>query len=178
MARQKKRIIVEGVDGSGKTTLVDALIDRIGNMKLVRNVHGPDQDFDTWWKQILLAPPDGQTPIHDRFFYSELVYGPVIRGTINADLNLVLDIQKLLANEALLIYARPDIRRLELGAKVNEQMEGVHERFIQLLELYDQTMAIEAVHFGNRFVQYVWYRDNELERVEGIVRRYIAGGLS
>jgi thymidylate kinase len=175
---ENKRIIVEGMDGSGKTTLIQALIDRIPGLEVVRNEKGPEQNFNNWWYYQLARRTPWRTPIHDRFFYSELVYGPVLRGSVSARGDVIQQVQSILRTSALLIYARPDENQLRQGLSTNPQMEGVSDRFTQLLKLYDLTMDEEADWFGDRFVWYVWHRDNlELERVEGITRSYLAGAI-
>lgn len=177
MARQIHRVIVEGMDGSGKTVLVNHLTRCFPELERIVNEKGPDQDFSIWWPEILDKEQDGSTPIHDRFFYSELVYGPIIRGHINAEPNLITNVLWFLRAGSLLIYARPHTDYLKKGIEANKQMEGVTEKTQQLLELYDQLMAAEKDWYKNRFFHYVWHRDGELDRVTEIVRGYLAGEL-
>ena len=177
MTRQANRIIVEGMDGSGKSTLIKHLMETFPNLDLIINEKGPEQNFSKWLPAAFDREESPQVPIHDRFFYSELVYGPILRGRINMEPLLMENGLWFLRNLSLLIYARPHSDKLRQGVQSKEQMEGVHERFIQLLELYDQLMAAEKSWYGARFVQYVWHRDDELKRVEGIVRSYLAGEI-
>jgi hypothetical protein len=175
--RQKYRVIVEGMDGSGKTTLIGQLRGLNHRLELVRNPLDDKQDFNAWWPMEMDRTNTAVVPIHDRFFYSELVYGPIIRGRINAENILVQNVLWALRSNSLLIYARPSTDILREGIQTNSHMEGVKERFVSLLELYDQLMGAEQVWYGNRFVHYVWNRENELERVDGIVRSYMNGEL-
>jgi len=178
MDRQIKRIIIEGMDGAGKTTLANHILSDVGpNLELVVNKEGPERNFNLWWPEEFDRWSNKPVPLHDRFFYSELVYGPVLRGRITADSQLVANGMWFLRSSALLIYARPHTNRLRESIKDKEQMEGVHDRFIQLLEAYDQLMEVEKGWYGNRFVHYVWHRDDELQRVERIARRYLAGEI-
>lgn len=177
MARQVHRIIVEGMDGSGKTTLVKNLNATFPNLEIIVNEKHGKQDFNTWWPKVLEQEQKGFTPLHDRFFYSELIYGPIIRGRINAESILISNVMWFLRAGSLLIYARPDSDRLRESSQANPQMEGVHDKFNELLELYDQLMAQEKEWFKNRFIHYVWHRPSEFEHVTELVRAYLNGGL-
>lgn len=173
--RQTTRIIVEGMDGSGKTTLINKLMKEFPGLELVVNTLGPDQDFNSWWPQEFDRLPDAPVPIHDRFFYSELVYGPVIRKSILAAPELVDNGLWFLRNTALLIYARPHSDSLREAVTVKDQMAGVHEYFDSLLSLYDNLMAVELEWYGKRFVQYDWANEAALSQ---LVRGYLNGEMS
>src|SRR6185503_18246644 len=151
------------MDGSGKTTLIDRLRYDFDELVLVRNPLDDKQDFVTWWPQELDREPSKIVPIHDRFFYSEIVYGPVIRGKINAPQALVDNAALFLRHTALLIYARPhsDIIRQIVMDDDRVDMDGVKEHFDDLLGLYDNVMAVEKEWFKKRFVRYDWNNEND-----------------
>lgn len=174
MTRQLKRIIIEGMDGSGKTHLIDYLMMHVPNLEVIVNEKGPEQDFNHWWPDQLDRPVDILVPLHDRFFYSELVYGPLLRGHINAQPVLVQNGLWFLRSTALLIYCRPDSEKLREGVQVEQQMEGVTDKFNELLKLYDELMDAEKRWYGPRFIHYVWHRENEFNRVEQLVKEYLA----
>jgi len=144
-------------------------------LELIRNELGPEQDFSVWWPQQMDREESDIIPIHDRFFYSELVYGPVLRGRITAEPPLINNILWFLRTSALLIYVRPTTDELRLGIKTKDQMEGVEDRFIQLVELYDEVMSSEMNWYGKRFIHYKW-NSNILELFE-IVRGYLKGDI-
>jgi thymidylate kinase len=160
------------MDGSGKTTLINSLMKDFPQLELVRNDLGPEQDFDTWWPQQMDREQSDTIPIHDRFFYSELIYGPVIRGKINANPDMIQTMAWFLRLSGLLIYARPTTDQLRQGIKVQEQMEGVHDRFTELLELYDSVMSAEMNWYSNRFIHYTWEMD------EYQFKEHVSGYLS
>lgn len=169
------RIIVEGPDGAGKTSLISYLEDRFNCTKIV-NQKGPDQNLEWWWPEtVSMRTP--HTPLHDRFFYSEMVYGPVIRGYIAVPEDLVNAIRAGLRQEALLIYARPSRETLELGVQQHSQMKGVTEKLTELVEAYDRVMSVEKLHYGYRFYTYDWTRNYEPQQVVKHVQRYLAGEL-
>jgi thymidylate kinase len=174
LARQELRIIVEGMDGSGKSRLIQSLMDEFPELELIRNDLGPEQSFDYWWGLQLDREMSSRIPIHDRFFYSELVYGPILRGKINAHPNMVSNALWFLRLSAMLIYARPTTDRLRQGIKVEAQMEGVEDRFTDLLGLYDELMSAEMPWYSQRFIHYTWENSSE---VTEHVSRYLNGEL-
>lgn len=176
--RQEHRIIVEGVDGSGKTTLISKLCYDFDNLFVVKNPLDDKQDFITWWPQEVDRKPSLTVPIHDRFFFSEIVYGPVLRGKINAPETLVTNIAFFLRNTALLIYCRPHSEILHKTVESNPQMAGVKENLDVLSDVYDKVMSIEKSWFRDRFIRYDWNNENSYEVVEEKVTRYLAGELS
>lgn len=169
------RIIVEGPDGGGKTTLVKYLAEAF-DFKIVVNEKGPDQNLEWWWPETLFMN-ENKVPIHDRFFYSELVYGPIIRGRLAVPDHLINSVRSHLQKDALLIYARPDRSALELGVRVEKQMEGVAQKFTELVEAYDHLMQIESWHYGTRFYTYRWTNILEPQTVVEFVKRYVRGEL-
>jgi len=73
-------IIVEGCDNSGKTTLAKKFAKglKLGYVKSP----GPDANYDWWMKELTLPPDKLAYSVYDRFYYSELVYGPILREGI------------------------------------------------------------------------------------------------
>lgn len=78
-------IIVEGPDGAGKTTLVKKLQHQFDSddktFKLVHfgRIDDPSKYFDLYFKTIKDAEGVDVT-VFDRSWYSDRVYGPVMRG--------------------------------------------------------------------------------------------------
>lgn len=176
------RIIVEGPDNSGKTTLISKLCNTmIGKILYgpVVNTAGPNADFDKFWLEQLPVSgvPFGLMPIHDRFFYSELVYGPVIRGSIRGKGSTLLKVLNELRYDALLIYARPPLHVMTDTLGDREQMAGVRERMVDLVEEYDGVMTQELPHYGARFLPYDFTNLEAAEAVSKTVRRYLDGEL-
>jgi len=171
-----KRIIVEGMDATGKTTLINELVSRFHNLEIIVNERGPEQNFNYWLPAILWdRDPTGLIPIHDRFFYSELVYGKVLRGHTNIALSIEGVVRDTIREQALLIYSRPpvDIIRSSLGDN-REQMNGVRETWSELLSEYDRVMAVEQDYYKERYVIWNWYMDSS-EDIAKKVERYLDG---
>lgn len=158
-----KRIILEGMDSSGKTTLIKTITDNFHFLVPVVNELGPEQDFNAWlslqiWDSGLDAP---HVPIHDRFFYSEIVYGQVLRHSVNIDRHIRVTVAEHLRQNAFLIYCRPSTHMMWKTLNNNVQMKGVQDNFAALLGDYDLTMTEEQQLYGDdRFVRYDWTGDS------------------
>lgn len=99
-------IICEGPDNSGKTTLANELAERFG-LEYCKS-RGPGTNYD-WWMQILTDSPEALSEVVlDRFYFSELVYGIIVRGRIK------LDPQQREVVESLLTTAQPLVVRCKL----------------------------------------------------------------
>lgn len=173
-----KRVIVEGMDGTGKSTLVTHLWTEFTHLTPVVNKLGPDQDLFNWWLKHLVPNSLGLTPVYDRFFYSELVYGPIIRGHLKVTHEQVLFMYNQLREKALLIFARPSIEDILSVINNKEQMKGVEDHLHDLVLKYDEVMMQEADHYGRRFYVYDWRHENEPGRVTKFVRDYLSGALT
>ena len=154
MARQPHRIIVEGMDGSGKSTLIADLTHRFPKLEIVTRPQGIP--FNTWWPFEMERTSERPIPIHDRFFYSELVYGPILRGRIEVNTELLNTVVWFLRSVAMLIYVRPHSDTIRANCIGLPQMEGVLANFQQLLESYDKVMMAEIAWYGDRFYHYDW----------------------
>lgn len=143
-------IIVEGMDGTGKTTLVQQLAHRLGMKpkKFVKS-SGPDEDY----KQTLVnrtiseineleaASLEGRSinRLYDRFpLISEAVYGPILRGH-NCFGGLYYPLRsRLLALKTVIVYCRPYRSVIWSNIQQSSQMSGVLEYFDELLDAYDK----------------------------------------
>lgn len=171
--RQPYRIIVEGMDGSGKSTLIQQLEKDFPALEVVHRPVG--RTFDDWWPAEMDRSHLRPIPLHDRFFYSELVYGPVLRGKISANMELVNNVAWFLRSTALLIYTRPHSSTISDRIMVKFQMDGVLDHFTELLEAYDTTMMGERTWYGDRFCHYDWNTYEAYSLLLKQVRGYLSG---
>lgn len=89
--------IIEGADGSGKTSLAEMLSKQTGYPIIHRSQPKDEEEKARMFDEYLRLASSNKHAILDRCWYSEMVYGPVMRGT------------------SVLSY--PDMYRLETAAK-------------------------------------------------------------
>jgi thymidylate kinase len=82
-------VIIEGPDGSGKTTLAKKLEATFTNARIVHfSAPATKEDADNYWKvyaQMIEDAQENEVVIFDRSWYSDMVYGPVLRGRVEMD---------------------------------------------------------------------------------------------
>lgn len=176
--RPYARILIDGMDGSGKTTLTQNLVDLLGEQ--AHPVPGYNRDPDprksklqTWWMERLAENPVGKVVIHDRFFYPEFVYGLILRGRLDMSATTRDYVRGFLRDNAFLIYCRPPAQIIDRDSRVNDQMEGVHERSKDLLIAYDKLMIEEAPYYHERFMRYDWTEHGSIHQLMKRITRYI-----
>jgi hypothetical protein len=147
MTKNHKMIIVEGMDNTGKTTLIQRLIRETGRGYLSAMVSlGPSktilEQFHWVDKQIALAKMGGPLTVYDRFLpICDVIYGPIVRnGSLWGINHLIID-QLLKEVNPLIIYCRPSDSKVLGFEDGREQMEGVVENGQKLLDKYDVVIA-------------------------------------
>jgi hypothetical protein len=141
-------IILEGPDGSGKSTLAARLLKGTGCPTLLVKRSGPPGQVETLAMQADWLTAQGRSPLNiiaDRHpLISETIYAPVIRDVDPGwgQAQVFSYFEKIAARDrALIIYCRAPYERMLAGSKVEEQMEGVHARYKNLVTAYDGFMA-------------------------------------
>lgn len=165
------------MDGSGKSTLVRGLRTFLGKQGYFvpgyNRLSGFKPPMPVWWMDQLSYNPKDQIVVHDRFFYPELVYGPILRGEVSVQDSTISYVQNYIRDNAFLIYCRPSTMNIQLGIQVEKQMEGIADHFEELLLAYDKLMIEEAEHMGGRFAKYDWADDNALLRLVRHLTGYV-----
>lgn len=157
----ERRIIVEGPDGAGKTTLIKEIVERYGGR--VEPIAGFKNqgywtDYDQWL-DYHLAQENPPVSVHDRFFYSELVYAKALRGgKLALTPQRVANVKAHLRDHAFLIYCWLDYSMLVEQASKEEQMEGVIENLRAIYKGYSDLMGEEAGRYyvHSRYIAYNW----------------------
>ena len=144
-------IIVEGPDGAGKTTLIEKLKHQLDQddhkCEVVHfgKIDNPDEYFDIYRKEIRKHFPD-ETVIFDRSWYSDRVYGPVMRNTIemSKDQAQLLDLDVFTYGGGMIIYCDAPLE--VLWARCRERGETYIETPEQLdaLKMMYQLIMKEA----------------------------------
>lgn len=136
-------IILEGMDGSGKTHLAAALTKDLGLPMAERassSIGGPIADLFDWVNRDIDCLHTRPLSIYDRHpLISEFIYGPVVRGTID-DRFLRMWFQRRLhkwRDNAFVVFCDPGDEAMgrNLAEDIN-QMPGVAENFNRLACAY------------------------------------------
>lgn len=133
-------IIIEGMDNSGKTTLVNYLASEIP-CEMMRSPGPNTPEFLASWVMIMIQRQASLPVLFDRFpVISEAVYGTVLRGKNALDLYGDRTFTVILkALHPLIIYCRPPFDRI-LDFEGRDQMVGVKEKALILVDKYDYLM--------------------------------------
>ena len=152
-------IIVEGVDGSGKTTLALELA-KARRMVLMKNCIRPEDAKEIMgWMQLLRQFQPNNRLIVDRVpVVSEIVYGETMRE--KALIKRRDTFITLLALAPTIIYCRPSLENIEAYALRNDQMDGVLDKLPELVAAYDDLMDRLENHLDLRVIRYDWTADS------------------
>ena len=147
-------VIIEGPDGSGKTSLANRLRKDLSSPCLFLRSNGaPTRVEDLaqiihWINALPLYVP----LITDRNpLISEYVYGPILRGKCMH--KWTLEQMANWSKRALVIYCRPSWSALAQALRREIQLEGVIENHRIIVEAYDKLMS----EFQTRGVEVVPY---------------------
>jgi hypothetical protein len=141
-----RHVIVEGCDGSGKSTLVDLLVNKRAMTPAIKastSLGGPVPNLAEW----VLAQEDTMnhrtTPplVYDRHpVISELIYGPIIRGHLVSpefDNRLWMSERLLfIEKHCLVVWCITNLENLTRNARNREDMPGVKENLAIIDEAY------------------------------------------
>lgn len=132
-------LILEGVDGAGKSTLASEL-EKEG-YKIVHRLYNPDYaDFSQAYEDLLLEI--SEPTVLDRSFISEIVYGQVLRQHSRLSLealSYLLKIASMKMGKVLYCYAPSEVIRSRLKEPDNEH-ENVLRHLAQLIDAYKHLM--------------------------------------
>ena len=97
--------ILEGPDGSGKSTLADKIAKQSGYTLLHRTQPKSDEDKKRMMDEYLDGINSGKNCIFDRSWYSEMVYGPIMRDASVITYPQMYELERKLAKRgAVVIY--------------------------------------------------------------------------
>ena len=144
-------IIVEGPDGAGKTTLVRQLTHDVG-LQAATAVENRDRDLrknprERAYAGLAQAVGGGTVVVHDRFFWSELIYGKVLRGESQFSVVEQFRMMNLLKGmRCPIFFCLPPYEKTVPALKENPpQLEGWdQEKAYQIWELYQSAMQVAA----------------------------------
>ena len=137
-------IILEGADGSGKTSLATRIRKDLDEYTLFLKSSGPPSigqlaDVIGW----LASVPTRIPLVCDRLsVISEYVYGPIIRGKCLHGLTPEQIANWLRARPSLVIHCRPSYSALAAGVRKEVQMDGVILNHRHIIKGYDELMGL------------------------------------
>jgi len=156
------KIIILGMDNTGKTTLANYLNEKLGIVKIVSP--GPHITKLEMEANIYASMTNSHSLILERFcFFEEMVYGKVLRG--KSKFSFKDDIFKYIKEaKPLIIYCRPRLRKIrEWGNR--EQMEGVIDNSKKLLHQFDRVIKKCRWH-GLKVIRYDYTKgENWIKRL-------------
>jgi hypothetical protein len=144
-------IIVEGVDGSGKTTLIQQIREGVPrSFWMMKSSNRPRLkseilNLELWVQTGLRLKLN---LLFDRFpLISERIYGQVIRGRSLVSLDydqISKSLWSLCPDQSslLIIHCRPPDEKIKQRVRNCPQMEGVHDHIGQLIVEYDYAMSV------------------------------------
>lgn len=152
-----RHIVVEGVDGSGKSTLIRELANwraadagtphfTLPGKRSSSSTGGPVADLDKWVEQDALVMPWRPPTIYDRHpLISEPIYGPICRNILPGRFNSPTWLgmyRARLAGYVLVIWCSPPLEEIVKNVTKSEQMAGVTENVIPLANAYRRTSMV------------------------------------
>jgi thymidylate kinase len=135
-------IIIEGPDGSGKTRLAEQLSKQTGYKIRHRSKPETEEERTKMMDDYLVDIRSNKNIIWDRSFYSEMVYGNVMRDKSYINWTQMLQLETELANVgAIIIHCTADILKLwdrcksrgEDYIKDIDKLEAIRDGFEELL---------------------------------------------
>lgn len=143
-----KHIIVEGPDGSGKSTLIAHLRESLGmlvHQKASTSVGGPVESLARWIDGDLMTLGilnGGPTYIYDRHpAISEPIYGQHVRHNIQPyfdDAAYLRHLRDIMYRSAVVVWCLPDLETVtkNVFANAKEQMPGVTLNIAKVHQAY------------------------------------------
>lgn len=147
-------IILEGPDGSGKSTLAEKLHKQTGYQLLHRTQPKTEEDKKRMMDEYVQVLKAGKNVIMDRAWYSEMVYGPVMRDASVITYPQMYELEKLATKYgAIVIHCTASEstlwkRCLRRGEDYITKRETFHELFVGYNQLmYEVPHLIPVVTY-------------------------------
>lgn len=137
-------IIIEGADGSGKTTLANQLSEQTGYKIIHRTRPKTEEDKALMMVEYLQIIESGENVIFDRCWYSEMVYGPVMRDVSVISYAQMYDLERQLTEVGAMIIYCTDAKQV-LWARCQERGEDYivdRTTFDNICDRYDALFAL------------------------------------
>lgn len=177
---KNKLIIVEGMDNTGKTTLIQELIRNIGRGTLMAKVSlGPFrpaiEQIQWTYSQLKRAGEGKDLIVYDRFLpICDIVYGTVIRNSTLWTLDSA-ELKALRELNPLIIFCDPGIDTILKTINEKDQLEGVVDNAKALIAMYKAVIyELETLGFEIHYYDYTsdLSKQDIYKRVGQLVEEY------
>ena len=163
----RKVVILEGCDGSGKTTLAGALTRRRGYSYSVVKTGPPVPGYDVavaYLDEIYAALARLGRTLFDRLHLGEKIYGPLLRGEDRMGRDGLATIERVMAtHDVSLIICCPPWDTLVASWRSKDDLL---KNETQVRHVYDAYLC-EAVRLG--ITPYDWTAPNAEEILKGLI---------
>jgi hypothetical protein len=159
-------IILEGMDSTGKTTLIHKLASGF-NLPIIKSYKPKNMDDIKEFHAYAIMSP--RTPLLDRHpAISDLVYGPICRGQTPSSIELAIHCTE----NKFLVYCDPGYSAILDTLNNEEQMVGVHTHSHELYQSYHELMEQLSPNFI-----YDWRNPRSLSALITNLTHYLARKL-
>lgn len=132
--------IIEGVDGTGKSTLANTIASAM-RCPIIHMSQPVDSVPGVMFSSYMDIITNHRDVILDRCWYSEMVYGPVFRKHSQIALSDMFKLEKELMGRAVIIYCRTNnIQRTWNNCKVRGEDFVPAENYAGLFDSYEKLM--------------------------------------
>lgn len=160
-------IIIEGPDGAGKTTLAKYLNEGFNIPVLHRTKPKDEEEKKTMMRGYLDDIQEQRSIVWDRCWYSEMVYGPIMRDKSWISVKEMWDLERSMG-KALIIYCTGNVNTLWQRCKERgedyimskEQLAKIKNGFDELF--YDTYHFIPVVTYDATKMSQLWV-DSSIE---------------
>lgn len=131
--------IIEGPEGSGKTTLAQQISMMTGYPIVHRDKPKDDKEKAEMLGQYLQDIKSGKNMIYDRCWYSEIVYGPIMRDASVLTYPQMYELEQLVAVKGgMIIYCTgPKLAMFKRAQRRGEEYVTDKETHIAICDAYD-----------------------------------------
>lgn len=140
-------IIIEGPDGSGKSTLASQLSKQTSYPVVHYSSPKSEEEKTQMYQMYHQAIKESKNIIFDRCWYSEMVYGKVMRGESAISYPQMYTLERLLAKKgALVIYCHNPVETLWLNAqRRGEDYVTKYDTFVDIYKSYNELMEVPHI---------------------------------
>lgn len=136
--------ILEGPDGSGKTTLANKLVEMTGgpyhHFSYPRSKEEADQLYSTYDRKLAMLQYFDNSVI-DRMWISTMVYGEILRGKSEVSTEQAKHLERLIHRKAMIFYCTGDAETMwQRATRRGESYIKDFETFSKICALYDDIM--------------------------------------